>query len=86
MRVIWNGSYGIFFSFERRGIWQGHPLSPYLFVQCMKRLGHLIVQPIKITKKAPPLSHIFFADDLVLIVETSSIQINVIKQCLKVFL
>lgn len=57
-----------------RGIRQGDPLSPYLFILCMEVFSRLLshlqntkqVQGIKLTPKSPPISHLFFADDLLL--------------------
>lgn len=54
-----------------RGIRQGDPLSPYLFIICAEGLSALIrnyeeiklVQGIKICRCAPVISHMFFAED-----------------------
>lgn len=54
-----------------RGIRQGDPLSPYFFIICAEGLSALIrkyeirkrIHGIKICRKAPIISHMFFADD-----------------------
>lgn len=73
MQVLWNGSLTETFQ-PSRGIRQGCPLSPYLFVLCMERLGHRIESAVKrnewtlfrICKNGPLLTHLFFADHLLL--------------------
>lgn len=55
----------------KKGLRQGDPLSPYLFILLMEVLAKGvqraesagIVQGIKVARKAPPVSHLFFADD-----------------------
>ncbi|XP_074326550.1 uncharacterized protein LOC141664498 [Apium graveolens] len=54
-----------------RGLRQGVPLSSYLFLICMEGLSALIkkyenkglIKGIKVARGAPPVSHLFFADD-----------------------
>ena len=54
-----------------RGIRQGDPLSPYLFLLCAKGLFALIqsavdrgqMEGVKICRGGPRFSHLFFADD-----------------------
>lgn len=92
IQVLWNGSTTDSF-LPQRGIRQGDPLSPYLFVLCMEKLAQSITQevdksawkPISMGKNGPPLSHLFFADDLILFSETDSSQVHLIQRVLKHF-
>ena len=92
MSVLWNGEQTKAFK-PARGLRQGDPLSPYLFVLCMERLCHLIEEevgkkawkPISISRGGPKLSHICFADDLILFAEASVRQIRVIRRVLERF-
>ncbi|CAL8168851.1 unnamed protein product [Prunus armeniaca] len=77
----------------KSGIRQGDPLSPYLFVLCIEKLSHIIFEdvrmgkwrPVKSSQAGPAVSHLFFADDLVLFAEATSNQARVLKNCLEVF-
>ena len=92
MQLLWNGSKSDVFN-SSRGIRQGDPLSPYLFVLCVEKLAHLIQRqvdlgrwrPIRLTKNGLPLSHLFFADDLILFAEIGVDQVEVINECLSIF-
>ncbi|KAM1727381.1 hypothetical protein ACFX12_018028 [Malus domestica] len=76
-----------------RGVRQGDPLSPYLFVLCVEKLGHFISEdvsnkcwkPVKMAKKGPAISHLFFANDIILFSEASISQAKVVKRCLDTF-
>ncbi|EOY02808.1 Uncharacterized protein TCM_017202 [Theobroma cacao] len=89
--VLWNDTCSDKF-FPSRGVRQG-PLAPYLFVLCIERLAHGIKhavehemwKPIRLGKHGPPLTHLFFADDLILLAEASESQIEVIKGVLEDF-
>lgn len=77
-RLLWNGELtdGIT---QSRGVRQGDPLSPYIFVLCLERLAHRIMKevaagawkPLKASRHGPAVSYLFFADDLMLFVESS---------------
>ncbi|KAL2902408.1 hypothetical protein RDABS01_027490 [Bienertia sinuspersici] len=92
MKVLWNGEPTMEFT-PSRGIRQGDPLSPYIFVMCMERLNQVIEEsiflgkwrPIKVNKKGPLLSNLLFADDIVIFAEASVEQAQVIQDCLQRF-
>ncbi|CAN1222018.1 LINE-1 retrotransposable element ORF2 protein [Linum grandiflorum] len=91
-QVLWNGALTEPFT-PGRGLRQGCPLSPYLFTLCVERLSNLIMdstnagswQPITLCRAGPGLSHLFFADDLILFGHASIAQCKVIKTCLSKF-
>lgn len=68
--ILLNGSPGPTFK-TSRGLRQGDPLSPYLFLICMEILSRLLEKAIEekrisgfqINNMAPNISHLFFADD-----------------------
>ncbi|CAL8992016.1 unnamed protein product [Prunus brigantina] len=76
-----------------RGLRQGDPLSPYLFVLCLEKLSHLITEAVvkkawravSIFRTGPKISHLCFADDLLLFAEASTRQARVMKRCLDKF-
>ncbi|KAG7555110.1 Reverse transcriptase domain [Arabidopsis suecica] len=92
MSLLWNGEKTEAFT-PSRGLRQGDPLSPYLFVMCLERLCHLIEmsvdckewKPISLSRGGPKLSHICFADDLILFAEASVAQVQVIRKVLERF-
>lgn len=78
-------NYGPVYTFERR---QGDPNNPYFFVLCMEKLSHLISwevqhkrwKPLRMRRNGPPISHLFFADDLILFYEVSLEQMEEVKR------
>lgn len=92
MSINWQGRSTAPF-FPSRGIRQGDPISPYLFVIAMERLGHYIMDSLhqgrwstfSCNRGRPKLSHLFFADDILLIGEASVEQVVEIKHVLDLF-
>jgi hypothetical protein len=90
--VKWNGARSEYFK-PQRGIRQGDPISPYLFVLCMDKLSHLIVQAvdegkwkgIKAGRNGPTVSHLMFADDLLLFGEANENQMRCVIETLQQF-
>ena len=76
-----------------RGLRQGDPLSPYLFILCMEYLHFLIHDkcqrklwdPIKSRKYGLAFSHLFYADDIILFAKANSKNCRTILQTLQDF-
>ena len=79
--------------YPSRGIRQGDPLFPYLFILCMDYLGQLILekceakmwQPVKASQSGLAFSHLFFADDLVLFGKADGLNCSTIRDVLDDF-
>jgi len=90
--ILWNGSRTEKFN-PLRGLRQGDPLSPYLFVLCMERLGDMIEksvqdgnwQPLQLSPGGPKISHLFFADDVLLFAKAKYNQAQYITNLLNNF-
>lgn len=77
----------------QRGLRQGDPLSPYLFILIMEGLSALInneakagrIQGIVVARRTPEITHLFFADDYFLFCRANSVEVGVIKEILAEF-
>ncbi|XP_060968531.1 uncharacterized protein LOC133035965 [Cannabis sativa] len=77
----------------QRGLRQGDPLSPFLFLLCQEVLSKLLlkaesdglVHGIKIASSAPPINHLMFADDTILFCRANEGEAETIIQCLSTY-
>ncbi|XP_073298281.1 uncharacterized protein [Primulina huaijiensis] len=76
-----------------RGIRQGDPLSPYLFVLCTQGLSSLIrksvecklFKGVKVASTSPVISHLFFADDSLVFFRTKRADCLQVRNCLQMY-
>ncbi|XP_060972531.1 uncharacterized protein LOC133038406 [Cannabis sativa] len=76
-----------------RGLQQGGPLSPYLFLICAEGLSRLLqteeengsLHGLKVSRSAPSMSHLFFADNSVLFCRANHQSARSIKHVLDIY-
>ncbi|XP_028071512.1 uncharacterized protein LOC114273895 [Camellia sinensis] len=100
MSYVTSSSLAILFNGEKteeftpsRGIRQGDPISPYIFILCLEFLSSRISEaygnhtwtPIRVSRNGPLLSYLFFADDLILFGEASEANCHSISLLLPEF-
>ena len=76
-----------------RGLRQGDPLSPYLFIICAEGFSALLRQAesrrdilgLKIARTAPSISHLFFADDSLLFLQASERSLQSIQNIFSLY-
>lgn len=91
-QVLINGQPSTSFSPER-GIRQGDPLSPYIFILCANVLSGLLhresnnqsIHGIQVARHAPKITHLLFADDNLLFARANQNEANTIMQVLTMY-
>lgn len=73
-----------------RGLRQGDPLSPYLFILCAEVLSRLVakevrIQGIKVCREAPAISHLLYADDLLISCRANNENVQALLGCLETY-
>ncbi|KAG7591227.1 Reverse transcriptase domain [Arabidopsis thaliana x Arabidopsis arenosa] len=90
--VLLNGnSYG--FIKPERGIRQGDPLSPFLFILCAEALVHTMnkaeiegrLTGLRLTRSCPSIQHLLFADDSLFLCQANFKEGAEILHCLKLY-
>ena len=76
-----------------RGLRQGDPLSPFLFIMCAEGLSALLrdaekkghIHGLKIARNVDPISHLSFADDSLLFVRASEEEVESVMDILNTY-
>ena len=74
-----------------RGIWQGNPISQYLFLLCVEGLSATLkkeelqdhIKGVSVYRRAPPISHLLFADDGLIFYKANMSECNKVQKVLK---
>ena len=74
-----------------RGLRQGDPLSPYLFILCSDILAKIInrevdrgsIQGVKLSPAAPPITQLFYANDVLLFCRAKIREVDVMMKCIE---
>ena len=97
MKCVTTASFSILFNGERlqefkptRGIRQGDPISPYLFLLCAEGLSCVLkgvgadqsVNGIQIARTAPKINHLLFADDCLLFLKADASNAQLVQESL----
>ncbi|PNX98065.1 ribonuclease H [Trifolium pratense] len=79
--------------YPQRGLRQGDPLSPYLFIICADVLSGLItkaqqdklIHGVMICHEAPEISHLFFADDSLVFCRANTKEVSTIQNIIQIY-
>jgi hypothetical protein len=76
-----------------RGLRQGDPLSPYLFLLCAEGLSSLLlyeeevggIDGVRVCRNAPSVSHLLFADDSLILMKADTTNATSLQQVLDTY-
>lgn len=76
-----------------RGLRQGDPLSPYLFVLCTQGFSSILrchntqglIKGLRIARRGPTITHLFFADDSLVFFKADAKSSRNLKECLDLY-
>ena len=76
-----------------RGLRQGDPLSPYLFILGQEVLSKLIdreflngsINGVRMNVDGPSFTHVMYADDIMLFAKASSREVQILDNCLECY-
>lgn len=77
----------------KRGLRQGDPLSPYLFLLCANVFSALLtraaldghIHGVKVARTTPSVTHLFFADDSILFFQATRREVDEIKRIIQLY-
>lgn len=76
-----------------RGLQQGDPLSPHIFILCTEVLSALCAKGqldgslpgVKVSRNSPPINHLLFADDTMFFCKSKEACVSALKQILVIY-
>lgn len=79
--------------YPQRGLRQGDPLSPYLFIICAEAFSIMLqqaeldhsIEGVQICTGAPRINHLFFADDSLIVMKASAASVSRLQQILALY-